>query len=839
MIEVKLLSHTYKTKSKSEVLALSDISCCFPDTGMCFILGKSGSGKSTLLNLLGGLDKINSGDILIDGNSMLKFAEKDYNSYRATYVGIVFQEFNLLEELTVFENIELQLNIAGIKATTEIITQSLGKVGLNGYEKRFPYELSGGEKQRIAIARQLAKGVKLLLADEPTGNLDTANSENVFQILKELSKELAVVVVTHDVDFASKYADKIITLKDGCIENEEIRCERIIEQKGNVDYTQKKSQFPKKYIFKFALKNIFKRKIRFIISAFLSIISFALFAVLGSVMTVDPERSLAELFADGNNNTYVAYQAYYADNDLNKENMLQFRGDRVLNSTFVDNFTNKYDLPRIKLYKGDRNSTIGLISSSEDIKNVLGYNLMDGFLPLDEDSAYITDYYANMLILYAKYLENDIEKTFDKNTYIGSLLGKSIVVNGDSSGAKPTFYKVAGIIDTDYENFTYPELSPDNVGGQTGGVGYNEYNLAEEKKADIYNVCYFNNDGFKKRMADNSLVISKVEISEDDFFNGVNFNKHSAIWENEYNKYLVLTNDAEYNSVNLKEFNNNEILLPLSYYDKIFNENDSYNKYFKEEFVGFGYIQERIEGVYPKHIGETIELKIFDSKGNLLDKRSYVFGGLVISENVYSESMPLMFINEENYSDYTMMVNAKLMRLSFSSNLKYEDILDILRYSKQSEVVINSQYTQAVYMKEYEILTMKKFFLTIGSAFLILSVVVFASYIASTISDKKRDIGIIKALGGTSFNIFSIYYFLGIIFSIIVSVFSLVAYFIGLPFLNSSFAVGVISKATLLYIYPPVIVAIFILSFVVMTMASIVPILRISNKSPIKSIKDN
>ena len=130
MIEVKDLRHVYNTKSKNKVLALKGVSCRFESQGMYFIVGKSGCGKSTFLNLLGGLDKISIGDVLVDGVSMKGFSQSDYDSYRASYVGIIFQEFNLLEELTVFENIELQLNIAGITATTEMIEESLTKVGL-------------------------------------------------------------------------------------------------------------------------------------------------------------------------------------------------------------------------------------------------------------------------------------------------------------------------------------------------------------------------------------------------------------------------------------------------------------------------------------------------------------------------------------------------------------------------------------------------------------------------------------------------------------------------------------------------------------------------------------
>lgn len=839
MITINNLSHTYNTKSKNKVLALSNISCCFNDTGMYFVVGKSGSGKSTLLNLLGGLDSVLSGDIIVDGVSMKGFNGKDYDAYRANYVGIIFQEFNLLEELTVYQNIELQLNIAGINATSEKINESLDKVGLNNYGKRYTYELSGGERQRVAIARQLAKGVKLLLADEPTGNLDAENGENIFNILKVLSKELTVVVVSHDMDFANRFADSVITIKDGKIDNiTEVVNSNISEKK--LSYKSIKPHFPFKYISKLAAKSLFKKKIRFSIAAFLSIISFALFGVLGSILTFDAERSLSDIFVAYSEDSYFLSQAYYSTDNPSPNELLNFYGDKKIEQGYVNEFNEKYPIQSFNIFKGDRNSVIGLVSSAEDIKTVLGFELVEGYLPLDVESAYITDYYAKLLIARnRKYLEDGIQNTFEIDSNLSDFIGKKVVISGDSSGSEVSCFKIAGIIDTDYEQYVaeYTELSTDNI--QTGNN--TEFSVAQQKKEDIYNVCYFNYDGMRKRMADNAIVPSqnKFTLETDDGFqfSGLNINKHTTIWSTTYSNYIVLTNDTEYSASNKKEFNDNELLLPLSYYNAIFNEDDLYSKYYDEFFVGFGNVYQRKENIFPEHIGEIITINVKDDNGVVIDKREYSFGGLIISENPYSENMPIIYISDNNYADYALSINANLTRIAMAAEFNNNELLDFLRMSINHKVVINSPYTQAMYMKKIEINKMNVFYISVGSAFLLISLLMFASYIASTISDKTKDIGIIRAIGGTRNSIFNIFYMLGLVFFCVVAVLSTIAYFIATPILNNSFATDILINSQLLYINPLAICAIFVMSLIAMSLSSLIPILRASKKSPMQCIR--
>lgn len=215
MLEIKNVSKTYRPKKGVPVKALDNVSLKFEDKGMVFILGKSGSGKSTLLNVLGGLDRADEGEFIIKGKSSKDFSQSDFDSYRNTFIGFIFQEYNILPEFTVGANIALAMELQGKKATTEALNEILEEVDLTGYGNRKPNELSGGQKQRVAIARALIKKPEMIMADEPTGALDSNTGKQVFDTLKKLSREKLVLVVSHDRDFAELYADRIIELKDG------------------------------------------------------------------------------------------------------------------------------------------------------------------------------------------------------------------------------------------------------------------------------------------------------------------------------------------------------------------------------------------------------------------------------------------------------------------------------------------------------------------------------------------------------------------------------------------------------------------------------------------------
>jgi len=217
MLEVRNLKKVYKAKKGADVNALDGVTLQFPETGMVFLLGKSGSGKSTLLNVCGGLDAPTEGEIIVKGRSSKDFSQSDFDSYRNTFIGFIFQEYNILNEFSVEDNIALALELQGKPKDKAAIRALLEEVDLVGYAKRKPNTLSGGQKQRIAIARALIKSPEIIMADEPTGALDSNTGKQVFDTLKKLSKDKLVLVVSHDREFAEQYGDRIIELKDGKI----------------------------------------------------------------------------------------------------------------------------------------------------------------------------------------------------------------------------------------------------------------------------------------------------------------------------------------------------------------------------------------------------------------------------------------------------------------------------------------------------------------------------------------------------------------------------------------------------------------------------------------------
>ena len=222
MIKITSLNKIYQSKKRKRCFALNDVNLTLPDAGLVFVLGKSGSGKSTLLNLIGGLDNVTSGSIEVDGNDLAKFKEREFCNYRNTHIGFIFQDYHLIDELTVYDNIALSLNLLR-EDDREKVLSALARVDLAGYEDRYPSELSGGEQQRVAIARAIVKRPRIILADEPTGNLDTNTARSIIELLKDLSKECLILIVSHNINDANNYADRIIELRKGRVICDKIR----------------------------------------------------------------------------------------------------------------------------------------------------------------------------------------------------------------------------------------------------------------------------------------------------------------------------------------------------------------------------------------------------------------------------------------------------------------------------------------------------------------------------------------------------------------------------------------------------------------------------------------
>ncbi len=274
MLKLKQIKKVYKTGS-GDVEALKGIDLEFRKNEFVAILGQSGCGKTTMLNIIGGLDKYTSGDLFINGTSTKEFGDRDWDTYRNHSIGFIFQSYNLIPHQTVLGNVELALTIAGVskEERTRRAKEALDKVGLEGKYDKKPNQLSGGQCQRVAIARALVNEPDILLADEPTGALDTATSVQIMELVKEIAKERLVIMVTHNPELAEQYANRTIRLLDGEIlsdsnpyvtkDGETPKVAMASDEKKN----SKKTKMSFFTAFKLSLQNLFTKKARTIMTA--------------------------------------------------------------------------------------------------------------------------------------------------------------------------------------------------------------------------------------------------------------------------------------------------------------------------------------------------------------------------------------------------------------------------------------------------------------------------------------------------------------------------------------------------------------------------------------------
>ena len=221
MIQIKNITKNYLS-GENQVHALKNVSINFRNNEFVSILGPSGCGKTTMLNIIGGLDKYTAGDIVINGVSTKQYKDRDWDAYRNHYIGFIFQSYNLIGHLSILENVELALSIAGISKTEKRkrAIKALKEVGLENQIKKRPNQLSGGQMQRVAIARAIVNEPKIILADEPTGALDSETSVQVMDLLKKISSKYLIIMVTHNEDLAKTYSTRIINILDGEVQGD-------------------------------------------------------------------------------------------------------------------------------------------------------------------------------------------------------------------------------------------------------------------------------------------------------------------------------------------------------------------------------------------------------------------------------------------------------------------------------------------------------------------------------------------------------------------------------------------------------------------------------------------
>jgi len=461
MIQITNLSKTYKPKKGQIVEALKDINLVVNKKGLVFLLGKSGSGKSTLLNIIGGLDGYDQGDVKIFGKSTKDFNEQAFDDYRNTFIGFIFQEYHLIESYSVYKNIALALELQGQKATKEIVLEVLRQVELEAEIERMPYELSGGQKQRVAIARALIKNPKILLADEPTGSLDSETSKQILELLKKLSKDKLVLIVSHDREFAYTYGDRVIELADGRIikDSNPQNSPALISTEVK---TIKKARLPFSDAITLALTSLKIKPARLIFTILLSLFAFVLFGLVDTVASYDTIATIVKsTHENGDTHMPIVKQMYDIRNEyyenacMSKDDILGLK-ERFPNRKYFPVITGRVDIngTMFKEPLGTNEyyslSLSGYVEITEEFIDTFGFELIGDFP--SNDNEVVIPYYIFEAFESFEYRKGEFKYEIKEPK---DLIGLKLTDDED--------YIIVGILDTNFDSERFRPLNDINA----------------------------------------------------------------------------------------------------------------------------------------------------------------------------------------------------------------------------------------------------------------------------------------------------------------------------------------------------------------------------------------
>lgn len=382
MLELKNITKTYQVADSNQK-ALNKISLKFRENEFVSILGQSGSGKTTMLNIIGGLDKYSSGDLIINNISTKKFSDRDWDTYRNHRVGFVFQSYNLISHQTALQNVELALTLSGVGKVErrKKAKQVLKKVGLEKQMNKKPNQMSGGQMQRVAIARALINDPDILLADEPTGALDSETSIQVMDLLKEIANDKLVIMVTHNPDLAAQYSTRIIKLLDGEVKSDTNPFDGIEKAEKSSNKT-KKSKMSFKTAFSLSLNNLMTKKGRTILTAFAGSIG-----IIGIALILSLSNGIQNYIAKTEEETLSSYPLSIQKESIDMSTIIQslmgskkeknYNDDKIHSVNIIGDMlttiTEKVEKNDLKSFKNylDKNKEIKKYTT--DIK--YGYNI--------------------------------------------------------------------------------------------------------------------------------------------------------------------------------------------------------------------------------------------------------------------------------------------------------------------------------------------------------------------------------------------------------------------------------------------------------------------------------
>ncbi len=773
MIELKNLTKIYTTKKKKNyTVALDNIDLKIENKGLVFIVGKSGSGKSTLLNLLGGLDDATSGEIKINGKDIGKFSEKELDAYRNTYIGFVFQEFNLLDEYNVYKNIELAMKLQNETPSKEYISKLLKLLGIENLENRNINELSGGQKQRVAIARALIKNPKLILADEPTGNLDKKSSMQIFDILKIISQDRLVIVISHDIESAEKYADRIIKIEDGKLIGD-TNSQNINESTSILKL--KKSKLPFSYAYKMALNRLKQKPLRLILTILLITFSFIFMSVTSNLALFKKEDLIIKTMNDNNdyvvrvfncdygygrspkcliklNDKDISYLNSISQTKLNKEYNL-YDNNEPINFEFgkKDNFLNYSQPYNIRFIEIEDEKIVGKVI---------------GRLPEKNNEIVVHKFFADYIIKYGIKLYNgEIYIPKDYNDIIKS--NKELKL-GDNK------LIIVGIVDDDNSLFM------DILSGKSSDKKV--LNYFHSNYEDLSNDIYVK--GFTKSVKLNSSKESLINNLYLDVFDKIQ-NKNIKELDSQID---IVTKEG---IKNINKLSKNEIVISVNtlrelkenFESELLNYMKNSNVNYDEALKNFTLDYLNKNNINSK--AKIVNLSLDDENENL----DVQIIGISMDDNNYISSKYIDEMNSETkriygvrvYENNTNNLNKLFSSLEFLNNEDTENKLSGMHYSYSMRI---NDYNEAVLLMTNIYKNAFTYIIIISLIFVIFAFLLFSNFITISINYCKKEIGILRSLGAKVKDVVKIFTYESIIIGLISWLLSVIGWIISCKLLN-------------------------------------------------------
>lgn len=737
MIRLQKVTKIYKTKAKSEVKALSNVSFHFESTGLVFILGASGSGKTTLLNMIGGLDTPTEGRIIVDENKVLG-KDLSLEQYRQNYIGFVFQEYNLLDELNVFDNVSLAVTYSSKRERKIAVDAVLKKVGLTGYEKRRIGELSGGQKQRIAIARALAKNSRVLLCDEPTGNLDSQTGKEIFDLLSVIAKEKLVIVVSHNEEMALKYADRVIKITDGAIADDNVR--NTVTGTERKESNLKHNRVSLGYKVKCGFYNLCLHKFKTSISFLLLFLSVFTMCVMQICLSYNAEQTITDSIAA--QHSFIVLKNNSKNGDASNIAESYPLADEVERTIGQEAYADGY-----KLNYG----TAFLLN--ERNMNLLEHKDFYFRENLTEQTAYVTDYFVDIV------MKNSDFSALSFTSY-SILNGQKVIYKGH------TLFTIAGIIKTDYKEYFDERGNIRSKPESYENSMYYEREVNYKQKYE-YQAIYMTDTTFEEMYIDNgSIYFSSdsgysIQGTEGNYTTSlknigiINIETQNPMFYTETGLFGVHDlNESKEEGTEQRKLSSNEVVISGDLYNRIFGESVDWEEFSRLYRLGI-FTEEPLQNALP-HLNKTISVTVDNGKERLEIKNKKVVG---VSTEYAIEK-------EEYYTVYgtkaaTGLTNRLLSKhfVSLINPEKLSDAYKTLHALRGESVLVGGTAASLVYEKEYIIRQMSYFLIGVAAVISVIAVISIFNLVNAKIKDKKKEIGILSAIGLKKSEINFIYLF--------------------------------------------------------------------------------